>query len=252
MSTTMELRTAADRLIELHEAGDLDGVLSLADEVAERAAGWDEPDEIVRESLFIARFQRAMALTERQELAEAARAYRDAASTPTDPDDPDQRHEIAMALLHEGMCLDALDEPEAAIEVYLEIVERFGDAEDVVTRDQVVRARVNHAVALLSSGDAARALQEAERLLGELDPSVSLDAEQSIMARRIAAAALQPLGRPEDAVRVLERVGAVDLDDEAVREQQAQAHLDRAMILDELGAAPAAEEAREAADAVRA
>lgn len=250
MSTTMELRSAADRLIELHEAGDLDAVLTLADEVARMAGDLEPSDEVVRESLFVARFQRAMALTERHDLEQAARAYADAAATPTDLDDPDQRHEVAMALLHQGMCLDALDAPQDAVEVYAEVVRRFGAADDPVTRDQVVRARVNGAVSHLNAGGVDIALAEARSLIDELDPSLPLDGEQWVMARRIAAAALEGLERPHDAIDVLEAVGVVDLDDAGVREQQAHAHLDRSRLLEELGETGAAAEARQAADAI--
>lgn len=250
MATTTELRSAADRLIELHEAGDLDAVLTLADEVARMAGALEASDDIVRESLFVARFQRAMALTERHELAQAAGAYADAAATPTDLDDPDQRHEVAMALLHQGMCLDALDAPEEAVAVYADIVRRFGAADDPVTRDQVVRARVNGAVSHLNAGAVDVALEQARDLIDELDPSLPLDAEQWIMARRIAAAALAALERPDDAIDVLVAAGVADLDDEGVREQQAQAHLDRGRLLDELGRSGAAAEARQAADAI--
>jgi len=249
MSTT-ELRSAADRLIELHEAGELDAVLELAEEVTALADGGDVSDEIVRESLFIARFQRAMVLTEREDLRAAAQAYADAASVPTDPDDPDQRHEVAMALLHQGMCLDALGEPREALTVYDRIVQRFGVAEDPVTRDQVVRARVNRAASSLDVGDAASSLQEAQELIDLLDPAMPLDAEQWVMARRIAAAALQEQARPQDAVVLLEGIGVIDLDDPTVREQQAQAHLDRAQVLVDLGETGAAEDARRAADAI--
>lgn len=250
LSELTDLRSAADRLIELHEAGDLDAVLELADDVSAAADGGDTSDEVVRESLFIARFQRAMVLTERGELDDAAQAYADAASIPTDTDDPDQRHEVAMALLHQGMCLDALDEPEQAVAVYDHIVERFGVADDPVTRDQVVRTRVNRAASHLQLGDAASSLREAQALIDRLDPTMPLDAEQWVMARRIAAAALQALERPQDAVTILTGVGAIDLDDDTLREQQAQAHLDRAQVLDELDEPGSAEDARQAAAAI--
>ena len=249
MSTT-ELRSAADRLIELHEAGEYEAVLELADEVSAIADGGDVADAVVRESLFIARFQRAMVLTERGDLQSAAQAYADAAAVPTDPDDPDQRHEIAMAMLHQGMCLDALDEPQQALAVYDRIVQRFGVADDPVTRDQVARARVNRAASHLNVGDPTSALQEAQELIDLLDPTVPLEAEQWVMARRIAAAALQALDRPQDAVTILAGVGVIDLDDPTVRDQQAQAHLDRAQVLADLDEPGAAEDARQAADAI--
>ena len=252
MSTTelTELRSAADRLIELHEAGDLDAVLDLADEVTALAGRGDVSDEVVRESLFIARFQRAMVLTEREDLQAAAQAYAEAASVPTDAHDPDQRHEVAMALLHQGMCLDALDDPQQAQTIYDQIVDRFGAADDPVTRDQVVRARVNGAASRLAAGDAAASLEETQRLIELLDPTTPLDAEQWVMARRIAAAALQEQGRLQDAVTILAGVGVIDLDDPGVREQQAQAHLDRAQVLTDLDEPGAAEDARQAAEAI--
>jgi hypothetical protein len=48
-----------------------------------------------------------------------------------------------MALLNRGICLDAVGDHDAALAVYDELIATFGDADDPVTRDQVVRGRVN-------------------------------------------------------------------------------------------------------------
>ncbi len=226
MTTTQDLRLTADRLIELHEAGDLDAVLSLADDLAAEAEQRVDEDEVARESLFVARFERALALTELEELAAAADAYLLAADTPTDPDDPDQRHEVAMALLHRGMCLDAIGEAAAAVTSYDEVVRRFGGADDAVTRDQVVRARVNRAASLLSADGASAAAAAADELRGELEPSVPLDAEQWLLATRIRAAALVELGQLDEARTVLADAVAVDVDDPRVGEQRELAEQD--------------------------
>ncbi len=232
MSTTKDLRATADRLIELHEEGDLDAVLHLADELAEEAGAHLDEDEVARESLFVARFQRAMALTERQELDAAAEAYGEAAATPTDPDDPDQRHEVAMALLHRGMCLDAIGETGRARDAYAEVVARFGDADDPVTRDQVVRARVNQAAGQLADGEVEAALTAADDLRAALDPAAPLDGEQWLLASRIRAAALRALGRPDEAVATLQQAVALEADDPAVVEQREQAAADLAELGD--------------------
>ena len=224
MATLQHLRVAADRLIELHEEGDLDAALALADELASEAEASD--DEVARESLFVARFERAMVLIERDEYAAAAEAFGSAAETPTDPDDPDQRHEVAMALLHRGMCLDTVGDTEAAIEAYDQVVRRFGAADDLVTRDQVLRAQVNRAASRLAGGAAATAADEAGVLRADLDPSAPLGAEQWLLASRIHAAALQELGRHDDARAVLIEALAVDLDDPAVIEQRELAEQD--------------------------
>jgi tetratricopeptide (TPR) repeat protein len=220
MTTKQDLRHAADRLIELHEAGDLDAVLALADEVVTEATALGEQDEIARESLFVARFQRAIALTERDELAAAAEAYGEAADTPTDLDDPDQRHEVAMALLQRGMCLDVVGDASAAVDTYDEVERRFGGADDPVTRDQVLRARVNRAASLLGAGDAEAAAASADVLLASIEPCAPLDAEQWVLASRVRAAALVELGRTDEARRVLEAAAEVEVDDDPVVEQQ--------------------------------
>lgn len=219
MTTTQDLRRTADRLIELHEDGDLDAVLALADELAAAAETYGEDDEVARESLFVARFERALALTERGELEAAAEAYRLAAATPADPDDPDQRHEIAMALLHRGMCLDALEDAAAAVATYDEVVRRFEGAEDPVTRDQVLRARVNRAASLLAGGDAQAGIDAAEEVRATLDPSVPLDAEQWLLATRICAAGFVELDQQEAARTLLAATAAIESDDPAVVEQ---------------------------------
>lgn len=228
-TTTQTLRATADRVIALHEDGELDAALSLAEELAASARDHLD-DEVARESLFVARFQRALVLTEREELAAAAEAYAEAADTPTDPDDPDQRHEIAMALLHRGMCLDALGETARARQAYAEVVDRFGDADDPVTRDQVVRARVNQAAGMLTDGDAQAALTAADSLRAALDPAAPLDAEQWLLASRIRAAALRELGDQAGAVATLRQAVALGSDDLSVQDQRAQAAADLAEL----------------------
>ncbi len=238
MDTIDGLRVAADRILALHEEGDLEAALRLADEVAAAAlTAWerDPRDPVARESLFVARFERGMVLVEMDLVDEAADAFGAAADTPIDPEDPDQRHEIAMALLHRGMCLDQAGDPAGAIAAYGSVVERFAGAEDAVTRDQVVRARVNRAAALLGADDAEGAMGAADEVRQELDPSLPLDAEQWLLATRIQAAALVRGGRQADARAVLEAAVDIDLDDPAVVEQRELASVDLADLLDHEG-----------------
>jgi tetratricopeptide (TPR) repeat protein len=219
MTSTQDLRRTADRLIELHEDGELDAVLTLADELAAAAASFGEDDEVARESLFVARFERALALMERGDVEAAAEAYRLAADTPADPDDPDQRHEVAMALLHLGMCQDAMEDAAGAVATYDEVTRRFGDADDPVTRDQVLRARVNRAASLLDEGDASVAAEAAAEVRNTLDPTVPLDAEQWLLATRVRAAALVELGQVDEARTLLAGATELETDDPAVAEQ---------------------------------
>ena len=195
MSGAHDLRTRADAVFELHERGDIEAALARATELAADAAAADVDDLVVRESLFAARFEVALLLTELGDLTGAAEAYRAAASTPTDLSDPDQRHEIAMVMLNRGICLATDGDHAAAIDVYDEVVARFGAADDVVTRDQVFRARVNRAASLLAADRAPEALADADRLAAALDSADALESEQLAIARRIRAEALRAIER---------------------------------------------------------
>jgi tetratricopeptide (TPR) repeat protein len=230
-----QLRARADAVLELHDAGDLDVALVTCEQLLEDAAGGDPNDPVVRETLFAARFERALLLTELGELADAAGAYADAAATPTDLDDPDQRHEVAMALLNRGICLDAIGDHRGALGSYDELIGGFGDAGDPVTRDQVVRARVNRASALLAVDDLHEALTVADVLLAELDPSEALEAEQLAMTVRLRAAALRALDRSDEAAASLADVERCTDEDPAARSQVAAAQRERAEVLAELG-----------------
>jgi tetratricopeptide (TPR) repeat protein len=188
------LRAYADAVLEQHEVGDLEGALESCERLLAATAEGDLEDAVVRETLFTARFERALLLTELGELEVAAEAYAQAAATPADMDDPDQRHERAMAQLNHGICLVAADDHEAALRVYDELIATFRDAADPVTRDQVVRARVNRSAALLALGDPSAARAAAEELIEELDERDALDAEQLAMAIRLRAASLPGRG----------------------------------------------------------
>ncbi len=229
------LRVRADEVLGLHEDGHLDQALEAAEQLEADAAVGDLSDEIVRESLFAARFQRAMVLIEFGELDRAAEAYGRAATVPTDPDDPDQRHEVAMALLNRGVCLDAIGDPHAALTTYDELIERFGVADDPVTADQVVRARTNRAATLRVLGRPEDAIAAVRELAAELDDAAPLDAEQLVVGRRIHAAAAKDLGRLEEALTAVEGLPGGGLDDPGVAFQRAAADHDRAELLLDLG-----------------
>jgi tetratricopeptide (TPR) repeat protein len=233
-------RRRADHVLELHEQGLLDEALEAADALADEDSRADTSHPVVRESLFAARFERALLLTELGDLAAAARAYAEAADTPADLDDADQRHEVAMALLNRGICLDAVDDHDAAIEVYDQLVTRFRDADDPVTTDQVVRGRVNRAAALLAVDRPGEALTAADVLVGQLDPGDALEAEQLAMTVRLRAAALRALDRDAEAAEALAEVERCTDEDPAARSQVVAAHRERASILVELGRGPEA------------
>ena len=234
MSESQQLRDRADQVLELHEAGEFDAALEAAESLEAAAAAGDLTDEVVRESLFTARFERALLLSDLGEVEQAADAYARAAATPTDPDDPDQRHEVAMALLNRGICLDATGDPQAAITAYDEVVARFGDADDPVTADLAVRARTNRAASLLGLGQATAAIDEVTTISAELADNEPLAVEQLLIGRRLRAAAEHQLGRVEAALAAVTGLPGQDLDDPAVVVQRAAAEHDRAELLLEL------------------
>jgi len=218
--------------MELHEAGELDAALEEVRDLLEVLSdGHDLTDPVLRESLYAARFEHAVLLTELGDLDAAAEAYALAARTPADLDDPDQRHEIALALLNRGICLDAVGDHAAALAVYADLTARFADADDPVTADQVARARVNHAAALLALGRAEEAEVAAARVRDTLDPENVLTSEQHVMAARLRAQALLELGQEEEALGELFRLHAVSREDPATRAQLAAAAQERAQLL---------------------
>jgi tetratricopeptide (TPR) repeat protein len=229
------LRAYADAVLEQHEAGDLEGALESCERLLAATGEGDLDDPVVRETLFTARFERALLLTELGELEIAAEAYAQAATTPADMDDPDQRHERAMAQLNHGICLVAAGEHQAALRVYDRLIATFRDAADPVTRDQVVRARVNRSAALLAIGELAAAQATAEELIEELDDRDALDAEQLAMAVRLRAAAFQGADRDEEAAEALAVAEALEAEDAAARVQVVAASRERAELLAALG-----------------
>jgi tetratricopeptide (TPR) repeat protein len=230
-----ELQAHADAVLEQHEAGDLEGALVSCDRLIAATAGGDLDDPVVCETLFTARFERALLLTELGDLQQAAEAYARAATTPADMADPDQRHDRAMALLSRGICLVSVDDHAGALAVYDELVATFRDADDAVTRDQVVRARVNRASALLAMGEVERARAAAEELIAELDTADALDAEQLAMAIRLRAASYQAEQRDRDAAEALAAVDDLQAEDPPARVQVIAANRERAELLAALG-----------------
>lgn len=234
MTVSQQLRARADEVLERHEAGELESALAAAESLAADAEAASTDDAVVRETLFTARFERAVLLTELGDALAAISAYADAESVPADLLDPDQRHEIAMARLNRGILCDSIGEHDAAIQAYEDLVVEFQDADDPVTADQVVRARVNLAGAFLAAGREPAALSTAEWLVEHLDGNEPGQAEQLAMAVRIRAAALRALGRVQDASVAL-TVERDLVDDTAVRVQMLAAQLEHARALLELG-----------------
>lgn len=235
MVSPQQARQRTDAVMELHEAGDLEEAVEEVESLlAVLEDGHDLDDPVLRESLFTARFERAVLLTELGDLDAAAEAYAVAASTPADLDDPDQRHEIALALLNRGICLDTVGEHETAVAVYADLVARFQNADDPVTVDQVVRARVNHAAALLALERTEEASAAAATITTELDPTDVVTAEQHVMALRLQAAALHAAGDVDGAIEVLLRRGEATLEDPPARAQVAAAAQEHAQLLVEL------------------
>jgi tetratricopeptide (TPR) repeat protein len=233
--TPQQARARADAVMELHEAGELEEALVEVRALLADLDGADLDDPVLRESLFTARFEHAVLLTELGDLDAAEAAYGLAARTPADLEDPDQRHEVALAALNQGICLDAMGDHDAAVRVYADLVDRFHEADDPVTADQVGRARVNHAAALLAVDRSAEAAAIAAQARAELDPRDVLSSEQHVMAARVEATALGRLGRDEDALAVLADLEPVTREDEATRLQLAAATQEAAALLADHG-----------------
>lgn len=232
------LRAAADRILELHEAGQIEAALEACDALDREAARADPTDPVVRESWFTARFERGVLYAELGDLDAAAAAYLDASRLPFDLDEPDEAHELAMALLNAGIGLEQTGDRDAALRTYDELLVRLEGATDPVTSEQVLRARVNRAVALLGLERPAEALTDAEVLAARLDAADPLEAEQLGMIQRVRAAALRALDRVEEAVMALAAAEAVAAVEEGgARSQAAAAQGERAALLAELGRA---------------
>lgn len=232
----LQLRADADRIHELHEAGELAAARDACDAL-EAAAGDRLDDVVVRESVFTARSVRARMDAEAGDLDAALAGYLSAASLPFVLDDPDQSHELAMALLNAGICWASLDDPAAALATYDDLIDRVGDATDPATAEQVLKARVNRGVALLELDRPDEAVAAATEVLAMLgDVSGPVEAEQRVMTMRLRAAGLRELGRVADAVVTLEGADAlVDVDDDNTRIQVAVAKAEQAEGLAELG-----------------
>lgn len=226
-----ELRARSDEILQLHEDGDLERALAACADLLVDAEQLETTDPVVRETLFAARFERALLLTELGDLDAAASAYAEAARTPADPTDPDQRHELAMASLNRGICADAAGDADEALRAYDELIDRFGDADDPVTRDQVVRGRVNRAASLLTLGRLEDSIAAARDVAGGLDPRDALEAEQYAMAMRLSAAGLQAMDRSDEAAEALRAVDRCNDEDPATRSQVAAARRELAELL---------------------
>lgn len=160
------LRAAVDRGFELHEAGDLETALTHYDAVL--AGATPATDPVTVESLFAARFDRAVVLTELGELEDAADAFA-AAAGGLPVGDPEVAHEIAMAELNRGVCLQLLDRSDEALTVYASVVGRFPDPVDPVLREQVVKAMVNRCATLDELGRRREAVDAVDGVLRFLE-----------------------------------------------------------------------------------
>lgn len=185
------LRAAVDRGFELHETGDLGATLAHYDHVLASAPGGSDP--VTVESLFAARFDRAVVLTELGALDDAAEAFAVAAHG-LPAGDPDVAHEIAMAELNRGVCLQLLDRHDEALTVYSAILGRFPDpAADPVLREQVTKAMVNRCATLEVLGRRREAVAAVDAALGELaDADEPWADEQRAILTEVRASALAP------------------------------------------------------------
>lgn len=192
MNAPQELRASVDRGFELHHAGATDDALAIYAELLADPPAADDP--VIVESLFAAAFDRAVILAEQGELEPAAAGFAEAARHP-DPNDRDQRHEVAMARLNQGIALAMAGRAAEAVEIYAGIVDEFVSADDAPTREQVARAWVNLGAAHLEMDDPEAAAATAEELLAHLEgcEDVWVD-EQRAHAHELLAEAPDGLG----------------------------------------------------------
>lgn len=191
------LRAAVDRGFELHETGALEDALAHYDRVLRTPSAANDP--VTVESLFAARFDRAVILTELGELELAAEAFAAAAQgLPTDDAElaSEVAHELAMAELNRGVCLQLLDRHDEALTVYSAVLGRFPDPADPVLREQVVKAMVNRCATLVALGRRRAAVAAADAALERLDglEDAWVD-EQRTLLGGVREAALSPADR---------------------------------------------------------
>jgi tetratricopeptide (TPR) repeat protein len=149
-------------------------------------------------------------------------------------DDSATRSQVARALVDKGIMLDAANRDGDAVNLYDEVLRRFGEPTEPAQRRQVARALGNKGVALCKLNrveDAISLFDEVVRRFGEAaDPTLHLQIARSLFNKGVA---LRNLNRGEDEVRtydeVVRRFG--DATEPALREVVASALASKGVAL---------------------
>jgi tetratricopeptide (TPR) repeat protein len=128
------------------------------------------------------------------------------------PNDTAWSTSAAVALHGKGYCLSQLGRPDAAIEAYDQVVQRFGKSSELALRERVAKALLNQGLVLGKSGkrnEAVEAFSQVVQRFGESPEPVLR--EQVARALFNQGVAFSEAGKPEAAVvtysQVVERFG---------------------------------------------
>jgi tetratricopeptide (TPR) repeat protein len=113
---------------------------------------------------------------------------------------------VARALVNQGVKLGELGRSEEAIEVYGQVVARYGDRPEAPLAEQVARALGALSLILGEAGLWKESLSAAERSLAILEQRTPELDRLLRSALQVKAVALHGLGRTEAAEEVLEQV----------------------------------------------
>jgi tetratricopeptide (TPR) repeat protein len=146
-------------------------------------------------------------------------------------------HEAARALINKGADLGY---SERAIQVYDEVVERFGAARDLAIRKPVAHALINKGVTLSELGRAEQAIDVYNEVVARFGAAGDAALRESVARAMVnKGATLGELGRSEQAIGVYDEVvasfGAAG--EATLREPVAMALVNKAMTLGALGRA---------------
>ncbi|WP_182913873.1 tetratricopeptide repeat protein [Sphingobium terrigena] len=115
-------------------------------------------DDIDEESLCFALFNRAYALGELDQRAEAIAIYGEIVSRFSSSEHHDLQTQVAMALLNQGYELGALNRRAEALVIYDDIMTRFGKSHHPELQERVAKALVNKGIELAALNRRAEAI----------------------------------------------------------------------------------------------
>jgi len=154
------------------------------------------------------------------------------------PSDVEVGSGVAQAMVYEGLTLGALDRWEEAVEVYDEVLRRFGDASEPALMENVARALFGKGLSLGALGRSEEEVEVYDEVLRRFGDA-SEPALMEYVARALVnkAITLRTLGRGEEAVEVddevLRRFG--DASEPVLMEYVARALVGKGLSLRTLG-----------------